>query len=448
MQQSIAPPPPFVPNPASPDADWEQWKEAFEVYLDALEGESFTHKRKFAILRHCLGSEGRNCFIYIPKVTVVTAVGEGDGIEEEYETAIKSLDTRFIRCRNVTLERHQFYKRAQADGETASSYVGALRLLAVSCDYKEFEEEMIRDPLVEKTNNKKVQEALLSTPNLTLQKALEIANRIESTASFMEQMSVSENKLHSPKSDVFAVKTRLKKENKGFAPQPTSGKSDKKVTRSLECYICGSTAHLGNAKFCPAIDKNCAKCYKKGHFARVCKANRPYKSDKYDAYKVNNVDTNVSPSSNSSEEEEVFVVNNDVSNNCTRRPFCLVEVNGIQVQMMADSGSPFTLLSDTKWNELFEGCEITLNHSRIQPVGYGGKSVDVIGEFQANLRFRNNTTSATIYVAKDNACLLGWFDQGKLELVLDPNNPEQIITRSEFMLVSSVMSMEWESRYP
>ncbi|KAJ1097240.1 hypothetical protein NDU88_002365 [Pleurodeles waltl] len=182
MQQSISPPPPFVPNPASPEADWEQWKEAFEAYLDALEGETFTHKRKFAILRHCLGNEGRKILRYIPKVIVVTAVGEGDSIEDEYQTAIKSLDTRFKRFRNVTLERHQFYKRVQADGESASNYVGALRLLAVSCDYKEFEEEMIKDQFVEKTNNKKVQEALLSTPNLTLQKALEIATRIESTA--------------------------------------------------------------------------------------------------------------------------------------------------------------------------------------------------------------------------------------------------------------------------
>ncbi|KAJ1103214.1 hypothetical protein NDU88_000641 [Pleurodeles waltl] len=88
-------------------------------------------------------------------VSVVTAVGEGDGIENEYEAAIKSLDTRFKRCRNVTLERHQFYKRVQADGKSASIYVGALRRLAVSCDYKDFEEEMIKDQLVEKTNNKK-----------------------------------------------------------------------------------------------------------------------------------------------------------------------------------------------------------------------------------------------------------------------------------------------------
>ncbi|KAJ1116612.1 hypothetical protein NDU88_004818 [Pleurodeles waltl] len=102
-----------------------------------------------------------------------------------------------------------------------------------------------------------------------------------------------------------------------------------------------------------------------------------------------------------------------------------LEINGIQVQVMADSGSPFTLFSEAKWNELFKSQGLTLSQSLIQPIGYGGKSINVVGEFNAELRFKNSATSATIHVAMDNACLLGWFDQGKLELVLDPNNPEQ-----------------------
>ncbi|KAJ1092549.1 hypothetical protein NDU88_005659 [Pleurodeles waltl] len=199
---------------------------------------------------------GRSSGTHLP---ILVIEGEGDGVEDKYETAIKSLDVRFVKCKNVTLERHKFYRRVQAEGESASNYVGALRLLAVSCDYKEFEEEMIRDQLVEKTNNKKVQEALLSTANLTLQKALEIATRIESTVSFMEQMSISEDK--NPRPDVLAVKSFYKKGNKrnSNSLQATFSKTEKKFSnKSLECYRCGSTAHLGNAKFCPAVDKMCA----------------------------------------------------------------------------------------------------------------------------------------------------------------------------------------------
>ena len=82
------------------------------------------------------------------------------------------------------------------------SFVGALRMLAASCQYGAFEEDMIRDQLVEKTNNKKVQESLLSNTDLTLSKALDIASRIESTTSSMEQMSLhtaSVNMLHKGK---------------------------------------------------------------------------------------------------------------------------------------------------------------------------------------------------------------------------------------------------------
>ncbi|KAJ1171938.1 hypothetical protein NDU88_003795 [Pleurodeles waltl] len=67
-------------------------------------------------------------------------------------------------------------------------------MLAVSCDYKACEDEMIRDQLVEKTNNKKVQETLLSTPNLTLEKAVEIETRIESTTMFMQQINTAGEK--------------------------------------------------------------------------------------------------------------------------------------------------------------------------------------------------------------------------------------------------------------
>ncbi|KAJ1187234.1 hypothetical protein NDU88_004013 [Pleurodeles waltl] len=267
-------------------------------------------------------------------------------------------------------------------------------------------------------------------------------------------MSISDNRSQSLRSEVLAVKTKHKNRNmkSGSAPQPTGGKTGKNVLKPLECYRCGSTTHLGNAKFSPALDKMCAKCYKKGHFAKVCKSSMSNNSDKLN-HKVNSVVTN-NYSSSSSEEGEVFMVNDkepligEVRDSGVRRPFCLVEIDGVQVHMMADSGSPFTLLSETKWNDLFRARGVTLKPSLIDPIGYGGKSIDVVGEFQAVLKFKDNITPAIIYVTKDDTCLLGWCDQGKLKLVLDPNNPEQVVMKNEYLQVSSVMCDKWESRYP
>ncbi|KAJ1166005.1 hypothetical protein NDU88_006417 [Pleurodeles waltl] len=160
MHHSILPPPVFTPDPASSESDCELWKEGFEAYLDALDGDSFTHKKKFDILRHCLGSEGRKILKHIPQVDVPLAEGEGDGGIDEYSSAIKCLDVRFKACKNVIMERHKFYKRVHISGESVASFVGALRILAVSCDYKACEDEMIRDKLVENTNNRKGEDVL------------------------------------------------------------------------------------------------------------------------------------------------------------------------------------------------------------------------------------------------------------------------------------------------
>ncbi|KAJ1157767.1 hypothetical protein NDU88_010467 [Pleurodeles waltl] len=118
-------------------------------------------------------------------------------------------------------------------------YHGGGLMELVSCEYKDFEEKMIRDQLVEKTNNKKVQESLLSTPNLTLQRALEIATRIESTTSYMEQMSVSEAFLQSQLQRVLTVKCKYKKGRKtdDLEKSDKNEKVEKKPTfKHLEYY--------------------------------------------------------------------------------------------------------------------------------------------------------------------------------------------------------------------
>lgn len=59
MLQSIIPPPSFCPSTTNASVDWELWKESFEAYMAAIDGEDFTYKKKYALLRHCLGLDGR-----------------------------------------------------------------------------------------------------------------------------------------------------------------------------------------------------------------------------------------------------------------------------------------------------------------------------------------------------------------------------------------------------
>ncbi|KAJ1190901.1 hypothetical protein NDU88_000220 [Pleurodeles waltl] len=161
-------------------------------------------------------------------------------------------------------------------------------MLAVSCEYKTSEDEMIRDQRVEKTNNKKEQEALLSTPNLTLEKVVEIATRIENSTTFMEQINkASEKDLHQK---VAIIK---QKSNKSHVNVKAETSLRKETPKKIERFRCGSTFHLG---------------------------------------------------------------------------------------------SPYTLLSEKVRKEYFNRIELRKSHIRL--VGYGGKPVEVLGEYEVELSFQ------------------------------------------------------------
>lgn len=123
-----------------------------------------------------------------------------------------------------------------------------------------------------------------------------------------------------------------------------------------------------------------------------------------------------------------------------------MEINGNSISMMADSGSFFTLIGPENWKKL---TNTPLRKSFIKPVAYGGKSVQVVGEFDCNLAFKGHSTQATIYVAEDEASLLGWLEQKNLGIILDPNSQEQVLLRKEITISAVGVTMnDWKASFP
>ncbi|KAJ1209008.1 hypothetical protein NDU88_004387 [Pleurodeles waltl] len=309
--------------------------------------------------------EGRKVLKHLPQAWVA---GDGDELDE-YESAMKALDARFKK-KSVIMERHKFYKRQQMPDESIESFVGDLRVLASTCDFKMLEDEIIRDQVVEMSNNKKILEKLLTIDDLTLEKAIEFASNIESMTKFMEQMSV--------KSEVHSV--QMQNINKHIDKKAKSSNNNKK--KSMECYSCGSKRHLGNSQWCLVLDKVCNKCRKKGHFIKVCKGN--WAKDLRNNKSGNAVEEGTSKGlSDTDEDSVVFVVQENQEILCTKRkesvamvmekpvkkPLCSIAINGIMYDMMADSGSLFTLISFDEWRKTQKG---ELKKSKVKPIAYGG----------------------------------------------------------------------------
>ena len=89
------------------------------------------------------------------------------------------LKDHFELKRLIIAERFTFHRQNQRPGETIAEYDVALRKLAVTCEFKAYLEEALRDRFICGLRSKTIQCRLLSEPKLTLAKAMEFAQGME-----------------------------------------------------------------------------------------------------------------------------------------------------------------------------------------------------------------------------------------------------------------------------
>ncbi|KAL3181815.1 hypothetical protein MRX96_008124 [Rhipicephalus microplus] len=66
---------------------------------------------------------------------------------KKLELVKKKFDEYFIKKTNVVYESACFHKRHQMPGESIDQFTTVLHILAEKCDFREFKQRLIRDPL-------------------------------------------------------------------------------------------------------------------------------------------------------------------------------------------------------------------------------------------------------------------------------------------------------------
>ena len=156
-----------------------------------------------------------------------------------------SLTNHFAPKRVVIAERFRFYRKEQAVGESVADYEAELRRLATQCDFGQYLDQALRDRLVCGLRSEATQKHLLSKADLTLARALEIAQ---------SQEAAERNALELKGKDAAALSV----ENvTGFS-------------RREKCYRCWGTNHSPHE--CRFKEAECHNCRRKGHIARACRS--------------------------------------------------------------------------------------------------------------------------------------------------------------------------------
>ena len=150
-----------------------------------------------------------------------------------------------------------FHQRQQQPGESVAIYLAELRTLVVPCEFGETLDEALCDRLVCGLRKESYQKRLLTERKQTLDKALQIAQS-------METADVNARALHGSESGIH----QMSKGGAHLAPPCKSQKGHQALApgqQGRECYWCGSTDHIASHSCFASFVRR--KCQKKGHLA-------------------------------------------------------------------------------------------------------------------------------------------------------------------------------------
>lgn len=290
--------------------------------------------------------------------------------------------------KNVIQERYTFNTRAQLPGESFDAFYAELRSLAKKCsfDYRPAEgstvlpsDEMLRDRIVLGVRDDRLRKKLITQGStLTLGAAVRTCRSEEGATSALKSMSSTDA-------------TSIGAVHKKFTPKPR-GRGNKYVRPTTQstatpdlkskCTRCGKGPH--QFADCPAKSAECRKCKKVGHYAAHCKT------------KVKSMNEVKQEGSDDTLFTGELVIGQVAGWNAT------VKVNGLDAVFKLDTGADGTVIAENEpW---IQGMELAKADTTL--TGPGGKTLDILGVFQARMQYKNRSHTEKAYVIKGQSTSL------------------------------------------
>lgn len=231
-------------DPSTPDATkhFNHWKRTFENFLRSVDE---INPDKLSTLINYVSP---NVYDYIAEAN-------------DYNEAIQTLDSIYIKPKNEIFARYLLSSRKQEQAESLDQFLQQLKTLAKDCNFKSVSaerarDEAIRDAFIGGLQSCNIRQRLLENNVLDLQTAFMNARSLE--------MAERQNLSYRP-----SLTTASASEIKEIETEPQHGTVS---ALNSKCFFCGYSRHP-RAK-CPAKEATCKGCGKKGHFQKACLSNQ------------------------------------------------------------------------------------------------------------------------------------------------------------------------------
>ena len=172
--------------------DWDQYAERLDHFF-AANGITGADKKRSVFLT-VIGAKA-----YKQLRSLVAPEKPG---EMSYDNLTAAMKNHLTPPPSEIVQRFKFNSRFRRPGESVSSYVAKLRVLAEFCNFGGSLELMLRDRLVCGIGDETTQRLLLAEAELTFKKALEIATSQESASKNVQTLRGFQSRVGTPASQV------------------------------------------------------------------------------------------------------------------------------------------------------------------------------------------------------------------------------------------------------
>ena len=342
----------------------------------------------------------------------------------DIETILDSMERHLRRQRNVIIDRCEFYRRQQEDGEPFDDFLVALREIAHFCDFcSHCADTLLRDRILTGIRDDETQRVLLSTNDLTLQTAIDVCRARENAHHNSAAMSgyvqpVSAYRRNRTASARRPALHRRNSPQRESAPHPADA-----------CPNCGWSAHA-DPQTCPARSATCHWCERRGHFQSVCRQRASASDQTSGPRQGGRRSRSRQHEPHRSRVNALFVsdiwINGLASRRTPRVRLLMTHSGGSGTSLWTpDTGAETSCIGVTQ-AEALRIDMTSLSPPTDKLYAAGGHELKCRGTFTCDLTLDAVTATVTISVVQGlNSALLSWYDAIALG-ILSPDFPAQL----------------------
>ncbi|KAI5707774.1 hypothetical protein M8J77_009608 [Diaphorina citri] len=339
-------------------------------YLVASKLDAEPEKMKIAMLMNVIGSEAAKIIFKIVN------------IEEEDMTVVKIMEALRLKMSpeiNVRYERFVFNTMKQEDDEDYTTYFLRLSDQVKLCEYKNMEEEIMIDKIICSIQNVKMKEKLWMKERLKLAEVVQLCKADEESRKQIENVSGKLN-------DVNKISSSSK-----YRSDVMNKHQQRSVPGNKKCVYCGGLWHTSLQK-CPARNKTCYKCNKRGHFSQVC---------------LGEAEVKQLTEGSESETEVLKIEKLGTSGVFSHLNFVLPRSKVKSVKCQLDTGADCNVIGYKQLKDILgQGECVLLEHTNIKLRAFGGTPIAVVGSYTLKVRRYNNMYNIVFIVVDKDHCPL------------------------------------------